>query len=176
MGRRRGWGSCSARVLRCASCMPATRISATHSAHSAVVPVKAGTQFLLLPTWVAGNARNLFRTGARVTFFGAKKVTTASLATRTAKPARRASAEDASQETFKSNSNLPSATWSGFFYEASLSRRKTADLLSAALRVSRSDMGRWLGAGVGTMASVLGRISRSSRMALTDMVDGPDAL
>jgi hypothetical protein len=56
--------------------MPATRISTTHFA---VVPAKAGIQLLLLPTWVTGNARNLFRAGARVTFFGAKKVTKESM-------------------------------------------------------------------------------------------------
>jgi hypothetical protein len=63
----------------------------------------------------ACNARNLFRAGARVTFFGAKKVT---------------------KETLRSNSNLPAAAWPGFFDKASLPCRKTADLLSAALRVS----------------------------------------
>ncbi len=60
-------------------------------------------------SWCAGKAWHLFRAGARVTFFGAKKVTTAPLAARTAKPARRASAESASQENISSpilNCNL----------------------------------------------------------------------
>jgi hypothetical protein len=64
---------------------------------------------------IAGNAWNLFRAGARVTFFGAKKVT---------------------KETLKSNSNLPTEKWPGFFYETSLSRRKTAHILCAARWVS----------------------------------------
>jgi hypothetical protein len=55
-----------------------------------------------------------------VTFFGAKKVT---------------------KETLKSNSNLPTETWPGFFYETSLSRRKTAHLLCAARRVSDCEEG-----------------------------------
>jgi hypothetical protein len=66
----------------------------------------------------SGKARNLFRAGARVTFFGAKKVTKESF--------------------FTSNSNLPSVPWPGFFDKTSLSCRKTTDLLSAALRVSSS--------------------------------------
>jgi hypothetical protein len=66
-------------------------------------------------------ARNLFRAGARVTFFGAKKVTKESIS--------------------KSNSNLPSEAWPGFFDKTSLSCRKTAGLLPAALRVSDSGHG-----------------------------------
>jgi hypothetical protein len=62
-----------------------------------------------------GKAWNLFRAGARVTFFGAKKVT---------------------KETLKSNSNLPPELWSGFFDETSLSHRKTMHILCIALRVS----------------------------------------
>ena len=44
------------------------------------------------------------------------------------------------KKTLRSNSNLPSELWSGFFDETSLSHRKTMHILCIALRVSGSGM------------------------------------
>ncbi|TXH74503.1 MAG: hypothetical protein E6Q88_04195 [Lysobacteraceae bacterium] len=63
----------------------------------------------------------LFRAGARVPFFLKRK---------------------GRKKTLKSNSNLPSGAWSGFFDEASLSHRKTMHILCIALRVCGCGMGR----------------------------------
>jgi hypothetical protein len=54
MGRRRGWGSCNAGVLRWAPGTPEMSISTTHSA---VVPAKVGPPLFVLPTWVVDAVR-----------------------------------------------------------------------------------------------------------------------
>jgi hypothetical protein len=65
-------------------------------------------------SWCAGKAWHLFRAGARVTFFLKRK---------------------SPKKTLKSNSKLPSEAKPGFFDETSMSHRKTAHVLCAALRV-----------------------------------------
>jgi hypothetical protein len=79
------------------------------------LPLERLKRYLRRLMMLPAKAWNLFRAGARVTFFGAKKVT---------------------KETLKSNSNLPPELWSGFFDETSLSHRKTMHILCIALRVS----------------------------------------
>jgi hypothetical protein len=62
--------------------------------------------------------------------------------------------ESRQRKLSKSNSNLPTSLFSGFFDKTSMSCRKTADILSAALRVSKRRFDPVL---VGTFACALDR-------------------
>ncbi|NOT87501.1 MAG: hypothetical protein HOP03_04900 [Lysobacter sp.] len=95
-------------------------------------------------SWSAGKAWDLFRAGARVTFFGAKKVT---------------------KETFKSNSNLLPEAKPGFFDETSLSHRKTMHILCIALRVSDQGI-------VCRVCKIIGTLPSVGRQTIVPLIAG----
>ena len=98
----------------------------------------------------SGNARNLFRAGARVTFFSKRKGPLRRLRReRRSRPEGRAP-QARVKKTLQCRGK--SAVWevAGIFRRGVLPRRKTADIVSAALRVSGCGRGRRCGQAVWT--------------------------
>jgi hypothetical protein len=80
--------------------------------------------------------------------------------------------ESNQRKLFTSNSNLPSEPWPGFFDKTSMSCRKTADILSAALRVTDCGIALCSGTLAGTMAALgAGRSNRKRTISGGESAD-----